>query len=55
MNIWFMFCLGGLLGSVGSTITMCLLAMFKAEEREKERLSAYKEGYTKGYEDAQGR
>jgi hypothetical protein len=29
--------------------------MCKAEEREKEGLSAYKEGYEKGYKDGQGR
>lgn len=51
--IWF--CLGCLLGSIGSIVLMSLLAMSKAEERENERLSAYKEGYTKGYEDGQGR
>ncbi len=46
--------IGVFIGSVGSIILMSLLAMSKAEERENERLSAYKEGYTKGYEDGQG-
>lgn len=55
MSGWILFCLGGLLGSIGSTIVMSLLTMSKLGDIDQEKRQRYKEGYDKGYKDGQGR
>ena len=47
--IWF--CLGGLLGSIGSITLMCLFVIGKLDELH----TVYRRGYDKGYKDGQGR
>ena len=55
MSGWVLFCLGGLLGSIGSTIMMSILTMSKYGEVDREMHEKYVEGYKKGYKDGQGR
>ena len=55
MSDLILFCLGVLLGSIGSTIVMTLLTMSKIGELDQEMHEKYKAGYEKGYKDGQGR